>query len=406
MRNIILGAILVSACSLEQPAVEQTDDSVQELTGTTNWFQHRRSPRHTAYNPIETSLKSSTITGLKVLWQRQLANGALGSAPSLAQQGSRVFVNNGDLIALSTSGNILWRESEVDGKGGKKKQFVTAPAYTHGLVYSTSRDALFALSTPSGQTSDDQDLPGSVVSDPLTKWWAPGVGSVFVIARGKGNKPSRLVGSDTFEFTPTLDVELPWAGPVTDPAAANGRVYVSGKGTAAYDGLTGDLVWSSDRGFDGLNEAGPAVLKGRVFVRSGAANVSALDEQTGATLWSATTAGAPAGGFAVTFDRLYVASNSGNGNRSAIVLEAFDVQTGSKAFSVTHATGSHLATDLSIAADVVYFGTLSGKLLAANAANGTLQKTVTFGGAPSTPVIAEGRVYVGTRENRVYALGL
>jgi outer membrane protein assembly factor BamB len=490
----------LSGCALEEaPVQDNTDDSVQELTSQTNWFQSARSPRHTAYNPTETSLTAARIKGLKVLWQKSLgskkmaddaeeasmreAGVALGKrVPQVVQQGSRLFVNSGEMLALSTNGAILWRSSDAGDKcekacekqcdatcsaecaktvppqcekdcrreckpGDKKcadkcqascvkeglkkcedkcedkctdkcektceqtnelRRLVRAPAYTHGVVYGTGVNGLFALESSNGDVSDsEKPLGGVTLTNPLTKWWEKGVGSVFVVVRDGARNPARLRGFDTYSFTPTFDVALPWvAGPVADPAAANERVFVSGERTAAFDGRTGALAWSSPVGFNGpAGKTGPAVLLGRVIVRSGATKVAALDEKTGARLWEASTSAAPAGGFAVTFDRVYVASNSRSGKKSGVSIEAFALGSGAKQFGV-FVEGADLATDLAVAADVLYFGTENGTLNALSSASGAFLTSKKLSGKPSTPAIANGRLYVATDDDKVFALGL
>ena len=65
-------------------------------------------------------------------------------------------------------------------------------------------------------------------------------------------------------------------------------------------------------------------------------------------------------------------------------------------------------SSLAVANGVAYFGsTGSDKLYALRASNGVLKWSYTVGGqVTSSPVVANGMVYVGSEDGKVYAFGL
>ncbi len=109
-----------------------------------------------------------------------------------------------------------------------------------------------------------------------------------------------------------------------------------------------------------------------------------------------------AGRIAVTFDYVYVVSNS---FRGGVIIEAFEPAQGQRVFAATVGTG-RLTGDIGIAADVLYMGQDCGCIHAVAAHTGELLHSVKLGGnRVSALAIAMGRVYVANAVS-VFALGL
>jgi outer membrane protein assembly factor BamB len=84
------------------------------------------------------------------------------------------------------------------------------------------------------------------------------------------------------------------------------------------------------------------------------------------------------------------------------VITAGNVSTLDVAWTAT--TGSVVSSSPAVANGIVYVGSLDGKLYARNASTGAVKWTATTGGElVSSPAVAAGVVYVGASDGKVYA---
>ena len=165
------------------------------------------------------------------------------------------------------------------------------------------------------------------------------------------------------------------------PAVAGGLVFVTSRDNVlwAVDAATGRRRWRRETGPDlplawgfesgDLYTSSPAWAEGTVYVGSGDGRVYAVDGATGAVRWSAVTGGRVRSSPAVAGDRVYVGSMDGS-------VYAIDRATGRQAW--------RFDTD--------------GRALE-SARFGFDRRTV-----QSSPAVAGGRVFVGSRDGFLYAL--
>ncbi len=147
------------------------------------------------------------------------------------------------------------------------------------------------------------------------------------------------------------------------PAEAYGNVYVGldGNRFLALNQATGNLVWSFNTG-GGINATTPAIFSGIVYFGTGAGIVYALNSTTGTTIWRYPAAG-----------------------------------------TIGPVTSSPA---LSLGSNTLYVGSNDRYLYALSMTSGTLRwRYLTGGQVSSSPAVADGRVFFGSKDRKVYALG-
>ena len=183
----------------------------------------------------------------------------------------------------------------------------------------------------------------------------------------------------------------------------------SGLGTG-HPALAPTLLWS----YTGVKVySSPAVVNGILYVGSFDGSIYALNATNGAKIWNYTMSGQVLSSPAVVDGIVYVGSSDGN-------LYALDADTGGKLWNFTTARSSFFsgfagcgvspsgnAVDSSpvVADGVVYVGSYDHNVYALNSATGAKLWNYTAGGTVwSSPAVADGVVYVGSFDNNVYAL--
>ena len=208
-------------------------------------------------------------------------------------------------------------------------------------------------------------------------------------------------------------------GPIRSTPISIGRSIVFGSRDGhvySVDALKGTLDWRFDTG--GLVQGSPASGGGRVFAGSRSATLFALDERTGEEQWLHVNEDGSWVESSPVFDDgiLYV------GSSDALALYAFDSESGETIWEFR--TGGWSWSDPVLADDVVYIGGLSVSsyyfegvdlrpgFFAVDQETGAglweftpeLIDGFVNGGVFSTPAIADGVIYVGGIDGRLYAL--
>ena len=188
---------------------------------------------------------------------------------------------------------------------------------------------------------------------------------------------------------------------MASPVVANGIVYCSlfDNPATALNANTGATLWSFAKPDDSFPLA---VANGTVYVGGEDGNIYALNASTGAKLWSFTPGGAAAPTFTVASGGVvYVGSIDDS-------VYALNTSTGAKLWNV--AVGG-FPWSSAVANGVVYVGTGSslgtgpGTVYALNANTGALLwKFATGGTVRSSPTVANGVVYIASNDGTLYAL--
>jgi len=200
-----------------------------------------------------------------------------------------------------------------------------------------------------------------------------------------------------------LLITVLFASAVTVPAAAQYDT-MQFRYNAAHSGdyssvagivpSNGKLKWNFTTG--SYAASSPAIANGVVYAGSDDFNVYALNATSGAKLWAFPTGGTVDSSPAVANGVVYVGSNDGN-------LYALYANNGTKLWNYT--TGGPGASSPAVANGVVCCAS-AGNVYALNASYGTLLWRQQPPGGPTesaSPAVANGSVYIGTEDSRLYA---
>ena len=174
---------------------------------------------------------------------------------------------------------------------------------------------------------------------------------------------------------------------------------------AAHTGNNPDETTLTPSNVSGLNrqwttalgpgsESSPAVVGGTVFVGADDANLYAVNAETGAVRWTATTGAAIVlSSPAVADGRVFIGSSDQK-------LYAFDASTGAQLWNTS--TDAPIGSPPTVANGVVYAA--SDKLYALDPATGQVRWTADTGGLVefSAPSVVDGKVYVGGLDTETF----
>ena len=184
------------------------------------------------------------------------------------------------------------------------------------------------------------------------------------------------------------------------PAVADGRAFAGDHGgtLSAVDLVTGGLAWSAAVG--GSVDSSPAVdqAAGLIVVGSSNDKVSAYQERTGAVAWSTGTGGAVTSSPLIYHGVVYIGSDDHK-------LYAIDEKTGKVSWTRTLPGPVDGSPAFDPATSTVVVGDGTGTVTAFRAGGSPSRRwQVTTGGAvDNSPVIAQGRVFVGSANGVVYS---
>ncbi len=290
----------------------------------------------------------NTSTGA-LLWSYQTAsNGQNDTSPAVNNK--KVFFGSIDglVYALDArTGAKLWSYQT----GGA---ILSSPSVIDGVVYIGSNDGnLYVLNADTGALLWKYSTGGEVSGSPAvangTVYFESEDGNVYALNASTGAKLwSYYVGGNYFLWT-------------SSPVVANGLVYVGAGDTFNFYALnasTGSLVWSQFIGTGNVETSSPAIAHGVVYIGSGNGNLYALNDETGAILW-------------------------------------------------TYDTGNSVNNSPAVANGLVYFGTNNWVFYAADAATGAvLWSYPTDYSEGSSPAVADGLVFVDDNGGNFYCFSL
>lgn len=336
---------------------------------------------------------------LKVVWSHATGRSAEGVNSSPAVTGGTVYVGSDDgrLWAFGARGGaVRWSRKT----GGAVE---SSPAVAKGRVFVGSESgSVFAFGAERGHVKWKRRLGGLITASPLVA-----AGKVFIGSRG-----------GTFYALNARTGRIKWkrnTWSVWDGAAyRHGTVYVGSDRERVYalNAKTGRLRWVKK--VAGRVRGTPAVTKKRVYVGTDRGQLVALDRRTGARRWAARAVERGKGVVrcapAVAGGRVYISV--------AVVkpmdgkVKAYSARTGRlqwKAELADYATSSP-----AVANGLVYVGSFDHRLYAISTKSGAEVWTSGWQyeggffdrGISSSPAIARGRIFVGVRDGRVYALGV
>jgi outer membrane protein assembly factor BamB len=272
---------------------------------------------------------------------------------------------------------------------------ISYPSIAQGLVFVTittrnNRNTLMALDEHTGATVWSADVGQCCFANA-----AYDAGKIFVVNEG-GLMKAFGAASGTLLWSVDLPGQYEFTSP---PTAANGIVYTGGAGSGgtvyAVDETTGAVLWTME--VENGDHSSPAVTLGSVFVSYACPQAYAFNAVTGQQLWHRSSCCEGGGGKTpvVHAAQVYVRDSYCTQGFFGLVLDA---NTGNRT--------SEFNSDVPPA----FFGNLalylqSGTLRGVNAQNGqVLWSFAGDGGLTSAPLVVNQTIYIGSNSGTLYGL--
>jgi outer membrane protein assembly factor BamB len=338
----------------------------------------------------------------------------LASAPSTPNQmwrfptGSFVYsspaVSDGLVFVASYDTNVY----AIDEYSGQQKwSFYTgsvmfsSPAVANGVVYVGSRNGgiMYALNEQTGSEIWGRGyLNYFIAASPVVA-----DGKVFYSSWCSAScfQNGQFVALDAATGAVVwANATLPSAPLSSSPAVDSGRVFfgLDDGSVTALNETNGKAIWRVVPGVVATIRNAPAVANGRVYVGS-ANRFFALNEITGATIWSFNTGNANSTSAVVSNDIVYFGTGKGN-------VYAVNATTGIQIWAATTGASVSSSPALSLGSNMILVGSNDHYMYAFNATSGVrLWRFITSAAIWSSPAVADGRVFFGSDDYNVYALG-
>lgn len=357
-----------------------------------DWRQfHNTTSRRGLTNTSSISVQDAKH--LKIVWS-VMTGARVSSSPAVVNGVVYIGSDDGTLWALEAgTGQEAWSATT----GGT---IHSSPAVSAGVVYVGSSDGkMYAFDAQDGSTVWTKTLDGGeIIASPLV------VGKrVFIGTKGgKFYALSKATGG------------VKWSHQIWDvwgsAAYKNGLVYVGSDQYKlyAYHAVSGKLKWS--RTLDGRVRGVPSISGSLVFVGDDEGIVSAFNRNTGHLRWSSRPVPKSTNAIvrcAPAIARGLVFVDTGETTPMDGHVVAFRANTGKKVWK------SHMAdyaeSSPAIANGVLYVGSYDTRMYAYDVDNGKELWTSGWGtldgGVSSSPAVSGGKVYVGVGDGSVVAFG-
>ena len=349
------------------------------------------------HDGLRSGASLTTAPGSPTLMWTKVTSGPVYASP---------VVSDGLVLVPSWDGN-LYAMDEYSGQ--RKWTFSTSgpiyssPAIVNGVVYLASRDGqVYAINEQTGvqmwRTSNAFNSP----SFPITSSLLVANGRIFF---GNWCFAPRCSPVGYLEALDASTGNILWLNAtgtavISTPSIDNGKVFFGeDDGTVlAVNETTGHRIWGTNVASPVRNA--PTIAYGRVYIGS-FNRFYALNEATGATAWSFNTAGYNTTSAAVHQGIVYFGTGRGN-------VYAVNSTTGAQIWGPTLSAASVSSSPaLALGSKVLLVGSNDQYLYALNMTTGVrLWRYLTVGGAvSSSPALGDGRVFFGSQNRVVYALG-
>jgi len=350
-------------------------------TANADWHQASFDWAHSGFNRFETILNRSNVMYLTQLWAAPVSGGIYAS-PVVSE--GKVFIGSGDghMLAFdAATGATLWIGE------AQNLHFSGSAAARHGLVFASAiSQPLFAYNADTGEMIWRSNL-SAVDASPTLK------NRILYVA----GLDATLSALDAETGIPTWSAEGNGLVANQSPVVDGGRVFQmrDDHTLTAYDALNGEQLWTTEA----FSVGTMAAAYGMLFF-SWYPNVVALDQATGAQVWTAPVATSASAAAPAVADGLVFVTHS--------QLWALDAWTGAVVWSVpaTSALGPTVANG------VVYASSLDGEWDAFDERDGSLLWSITIGSGCSgtctlaLPVVANGTLYLAGPDTYLRAFSL
>lgn len=328
---------------------------------------------------------------LKQAWYAA-AGAPVETSPAIVN-GLAYFGNDaGTMRAVATQNSVpVWSYTVPSGAAIR-----SSPAIDSGLaIFGADDGMLYRLSAATGAPSTPTNLGGKLLSPAVTGgaiYVASRDGRLFDVDEGTGGLRWAVTGTAATAASPALDA-----------AASLAVVCDYGGHVTAYDAATGERRWRTYVG--GALKGSPLIDTGTVYVGSTNGSLFALDEHTGAIVWTyaegSPIEATPAIARGDTFfgfkgDSVFVGADDGT-------VTALDAGTQKPVWKIGFgAPVTGLAATLG---DLVFFELANGAVGASRGPEFSdhLWTFRTGAALDTSPAVNDGAVYVGAGDGGLYA---
>ncbi|HEX6575307.1 MAG TPA: PQQ-binding-like beta-propeller repeat protein [Gemmatimonadaceae bacterium] len=274
--------------------------------------------------------------------------------------------------------------------------FLSSPAVANGIVYFGSGDNnVYAVNAADGKEKWHFTTGNVVHASPAVVNGVVYIGSwdrnMYALDANTGREIWRFqTGNDTAIYNQV--------GIASSAAVVNGVVYFGCRDGHFYavDATTGKQKWSNDNKM-GWVIASPAVQNGIVyFPTSDGTRFKALDAETGALRYSVENKAVSFSSPAIVNDVVYFGSSDGwlhALDKSTGAVKAEFQTDGSKANASKYIDANGRMNSRALYPDVTLDGMIIG-----------MDRMFSLGSVLSSPVVADGVLYVGSTDGNLYAL--
>jgi outer membrane protein assembly factor BamB len=394
---ILLTCVSVAAAMVPAQAFARTSrpDSAPDVLPS--WSQFHNTSDHLGVQTAETILGKSNVSQLATGWS-VVTGGPITSSPVVSN--GIVYFGSADhsIYAVNaTTGSVLWTKVTGD-------EADSAPAvYADVLYYASNDGILYALNPTTGATLWTYNLGISVKSNLVAA-----NGMIYVATVGNGGPVYGTIRAISTSTHAQVWSYSPFVNTYFSPAVGSGKVFQGFENNILYalDQNTGALKWTATTG--GALQGSATVSGTTVYVPANDSYLYAFDVNTGALKWKSLTAPLDTAAVVkvapvVYNNKVYV--STGETVPMGSHLYTYDATTG--ALLCSHAMADYSASSAAAANGVIYVGSFSHQLYAFDA--DTCDKlwdsgfSTMQGGIPSSPAVASGWVYVGSLDGTFYA---
>jgi len=346
-----------------------------------DWTQYLRDNMQ-RYDPYETTIGVDNVGTLGLKWTFVPDRQRNSQFSSAAVVNGVLYIGSNDSNVYALNANTGAKLWSFANEGGVS----SSPAVANGVVYiggfADPFGVIYAINAATGEELWSHKVGYSCyVATPAV------ANGVVYVGCGDGDVVALNASTGTLLWSQTDPVLAPLS-------VANGVVYVSERtgSVNALNASTGDQLWNYYIGPSGPlardDTSAPVIANGIVYTASAFTSlVYALNATTGKLLWTYDTGNSGLTSPAVANGLVYIGLGDGN-------VYALNATTGAKLWS--YRTGSSVYSSPAVANGVVYIGSDDGNFYALNAATGVKLWSYATGGSVGDPVVANGRVYVGT----------
>ncbi len=341
------------------------------------------------------------------MWSYTTGN-VVYSSPIVAD--GYVFTSSYDGIIYALdqdTGSLLWASSS---SVCSNSQFFGSPAVANGMVYVACKNGyVYALNEQTGSVVwsllDGLSCNGvpcpivssSVIADGMLfygTFLSPNAGHADVFAVNAQNGAIIWRNSTISDY---VEGSL---------SVSNGRVFLgigalSNAVILALNETTGKQLWSYNTFQSATVSSAPVAAYGNLYVGLDVKQLVVLNQVTGSRVWFFNT---PAGSNATTPAIYNNIVYFGTGGKIVYALNAI---TGAQIWATTMGGAVTSAPALSLGSRTLYVGCNDRYLYALNMTSGAvLWKYLSGGQISSSPSVANDQVFFGSKDHKVYALGL